>query len=866
EVLGQSFLDHPFIFEADYDVVRRQMDQLLRGQLPRFSAVYRTYRRDGSVIWCEWHHSAMTDPEGLVVSVLSQAVDITDRVRAEVELRHSRQVIESHLDNSPLAIVEWGPDFRFLRWSRGAERIFGYSAGEMIGRAFDKLDHPLIHPDDLAGVMQHVERLVSGKSVRDSITARNFRKDGSVVWMNWHSSSLYDAGGRLVSVLSSGIDVTDRVNAEQALRESEKEFRAAFQLALVGMTQVDPITRRYLSVNEQFCRITGYTEAELRQMDPLQITHPEDRARLEARAAEVLSGKTDHYIDQRRCIRKDGKVIWLHVAATLLRDEKGQPVRVVSAALDITDRVEVEQQLRESQRILKLLVSNLPGMAYRCRNDRDWTMIFASERAIDLTGHSAEDLTSGRVTWSSLLHPDEADALWNTVQQAVAERRPFQLEYRLRHRDGSWRWMWEQGQGVYDEAGNLLALEGFITDVTERKRAEQQLAAERDRAEAASRAKDRFIATLSHELRSPLTPARALLSVLRDDPRLPADVRCDLQTVHRNVQIESRLIDDLLDVTRLARGDVEIEWQICDVHPLITAAVNSARSTPQARGINFRIEPNATARHARIDPHRLTQVLWNLLENATKFTPAGGTVSVRTFNPPPADGPARICIEVQDTGVGIAPEHMPHIFEPFERGESRHRYQYTGLGLGLAIARSLTEKMGGTISAESQGPGCGATFTITLPTAAAPWGIPAEQPADSQQPDFSSALVVPDGLRVLLVEDHTTTGEILGRLLGRIGCRTTVASSSAEALRAAAEEEFDLILSDIGLPDGSGHELLRVLRQRGLKAPAIALSGYGMSSDLESSRAAGFVRHLTKPIDFQTLRAAIAEATHGQRD
>ncbi|HRK30331.1 MAG TPA: PAS domain S-box protein [Tepidisphaeraceae bacterium] len=989
EMLGSNFLEHPFIHKDDLDNLQARMELLLSGRLPRFSAVCRNHRKDGAEIHCEWHNSAMLDAEGKVISVLSQAVDVTDRVVAESSLVATRESLERHLDNSEIAIVEWGPDFRFTRWSRGAERIYGWTASEMIGTRFDTLDPPMIPPESMPDAMRHIELLLSGRASTDSIVVKNHRKDGSMVWMNWHGSSLYDASGKLVSVLSQGMDVTERIAAEQRERATAEQFRAAFELTLVGMTQLNATTRRYERVNEQFCQITGYTADELLQMSPFEITHPDDLAPLAETARRMEAGECDHYVDQRRIIRKDGSERWIHVAATLLRDAANAPQRVVSAAIDITDRVTAEQQLKksesefraafelaivgmvevdaatgrfvrvndrycemsgysreelfkltptdityepdranaerklrqmlsgetpdyisekrcvrkdgsvmwihvaatmlrspngqsdraigviiditqrmraqtalaESERRLATLVSNLPGITYRCRNDRDWTMEYISDRTVEVVGFDASDFVDGTRTWASLLAPQDVDAVWAAVQTALDNKEPFQFEYRVKHRDGSWRWMWEQGRGVYDDAGNLLRLEGFILDISHRKTAEVALRQAKEQAEAANRAKDRFIASLSHELRTPLTPVRALLSVLREDARLPADVRADLHIVHRNVQTESALIDDLLDVTRLVRGDFQVELQPCDVHPQIQQAIRNAEASLDGKQITFRAELQAPRSRVLADPRRLGQVLSNLIGNAVKFTPTGGSIAVVTENEPP--GVLRV--SVIDSGIGIASEQLQNIFQPFERGEVQHRYEYTGLGLGLAIARSLLEKMNGTITAASAGAGSGATISFCMPiaqspsvqTPALPWSSrePSGQPSG---PLAASPALSPLALDVLLVEDHAATADILSRLLRRVGCTVKTVATKLAAVEAAQAHRFDLILSDIGLPDGTGHQLLTELRARGDNTRAIALSGFGAAPDIAASREAGFAEHLTKPVDFEFLRAAIS--------
>jgi CheY-like chemotaxis protein len=303
---------------------------------------------------------------------------------------------------------------------------------------------------------------------------------------------------------------------------------------------------------------------------------------------------------------------------------------------------------------------------------------------------------------------------------------------------------------------------------------------------------------------------------------------------------------------------VDIKLQRCDLHLLLRQALDTAAAAAENKGLRIESHLHAARSIVNADPQRLNQVFWNLLGNALKFTSSGGLIEVFTDNP----SRDTIRMRVTDTGIGIAPEHLPLIFEPFERGETRHRYEYTGLGLGLSIARSLLELMNGSIDAHSDGLGRGATFVVTLPAAdSVPPGTPTPAPPDTA----TRRPAEPPGTRrepsVLVVEDHQPTAQILARLLRRGGRRVAVAASASEARQiVAVEPAFDLLLCDIGLPDESGHDLLRSLRQAGVTAPAIALSGFGMDRDISASRAAGFVEHLVKPIDFRALEDAIVRA------
>ena len=383
----------------------------------------------------------------------------------------------------------------------------------------------------------------------------------------------------------------------------------------------------------------------------------------------------------------------------------------------------------------------------------------------------------------------------------------------------------------------------------------------RSEAETANRAKDRFMATLSHELRTPLTPVLAVISTLEsrlDARQVPTgELREGLVKIRRNVALEARLIDDLLDLTRISQGKLELKREAADLREILEHALETSFG-PMSAATRPRLDLDLAAGDHRLwaDAPRLTQVFWNLLSNALKFTPPEGEVRLRTWR----EEPDVVVAEVADTGIGIEPEALPHVFDAFVQGPRDITRQFGGLGLGLAISKAIVQAHGGILTAASEGRGHGATFCVWLP-AALPKGIEAPRPTPSP-PIPVPRVEDPKTLHVLLVEDHEDTAEAMADLLRVTGRRVTVARSVAEALAAAeaAQGEFDLVLSDVGLPDGTGHDLMRELRRR-YNLPGIALTGYGMEDDVERSREAGFARHLTKPVHIETLEAAIRQVT-----
>lgn len=377
-----------------------------------------------------------------------------------------------------------------------------------------------------------------------------------------------------------------------------------------------------------------------------------------------------------------------------------------------------------------------------------------------------------------------------------------------------------------------------LTDLTEREALIS--------AEAANRAKDRFLAALSHELRTPLTPVVMVVAAMEIDARLPSDVREDLAMVRRNVELETRLIDDLLDLSRVISGKLRMRAEPISTKSLIQNVLNMVSSDVNQKSLNVRCQWLASRDCVDGDPARLQQLIWNVIKNAVKFSSQRGEIAVRLWN----SDDTTLQLEIRDRGVGINPALLTRIFNAFEQAETSSARQPGGLGLGLTISKAIVEMHGGDIRADSDGPGKGTTITVTLPVSTAQIAAP---PAPAVSSDTSAAN---RKFRVLLVEDHRETATILAKLLERSGHTVAVAHTVESALSRASAEPFDLIISDIGLPDGTGHDLMRQIRKT-CGIPGVALTGYGMEDDLNRSREFGFAEHIVKPVNLTHLQSVM---------
>ncbi len=412
-------------------------------------------------------------------------------------------------------------------------------------------------------------------------------------------------------------------------------------------------------------------------------------------------------------------------------------------------------------------------------------------------------------------------------------------------------------------------------DVTRRKKIESELRSARRDAERAVRTKDRFLSVLSHELRTPLMPVLATVQVLQERSDLTPELREAMGMIRRNLELEARLIDDLLDLNRIRRGRLELIRDLTDVHARIRNVLRLCEVDLRSGNIELELHLDATAHRLMADPGRVQQVIWNLLKNAIKYSPSSGRITVRTRNvtgtsdfptdlfpwsqdssgdwgsPPQLHGPGQrfVVVEVLDAGVGISAEHLSGIFDNFERMDADAPL-FDGVGLGLTISRALIELHGGRIWGHSDGLGQGAVFTVALPL------CEIEQPQQTARRPAATGHRARPGQQILLVEDHPDTAKVMTCLLRNYGYSVTTATTVSAAIAASKDTAFDLLVSDIGLPDGTGIDVITHLRQDS-DIPAIALSGFGMEEDVARSRNAGFSDHLVKPINLKHFEAAL---------
>jgi PAS domain S-box-containing protein len=554
---------------------------------------------------------------------------------------------------------------------------------------------------------------------------------------------------------------------------------------------------------------------------------------------------------------------------------EGDFLGYIGSCIDIEDRKQAETALYQSEERFRLSTYAVDGVVYDW--DLETHLVYRSEGLYRLIGIHPEAVPAAKEWWAERIHPEDL-AYIQTVLTSIFEGNSdrYEFEYRVRHCDGRWLNVWDRGYLIRNQQGQLKRVVGSTTDITSRKQAEQErehlLHRERlarEEAEAANRIKDEFLAVLSHELRSPLNPILGWSKLLRAGNLDASQTARALETIERNAKLQTQLIEDLLDVSRILQGKLNLNMVPVDLVSSIEAALETVRLAAEAKLIQIQTTLDPLVGHVLGDAARLQQVIWNLLSNAVKFTPEEGQIEVRlssvTVPQPNHSGrtTAYAQIQVADTGKGIDPDFLPYVFEYFRQEDSRTTRKFGGLGLGLAIVRHLVELHGGTVQVDSLGENQGATFTVRLPLLKEN-GIK-QQAQDNALPTFAANAEPLQAVKILLVDDDEDSRNLIAFTLNQSGAIVTPVSSAAEALDVLKETRFDLLISDIGMPEMDGYTLMQQIRamppEQGGDMLAIALTAYAGEYDQRRAIAVGFQKHISKPVEPNAL-VRIVSATY----
>jgi len=632
--------------------------------------------------------------------------------------------------------------------------------------------------------------------------------------------------------MSSHID-DPRARAEAQLRISEDRFRYIFENAAVGIAEVG-VDGRFVTVNTKLCEITGYSRAELLERSFQEITHPDDLAADEALARRLASGEFQDYTMEKRYVRKDGSIVAVNLSASAVRAADGLLLHFIAIVEDISVRKAAEEALRSSEeRFRSVFQHAATGIAI---TDIAGRFIQCNPAYEALVGYTSEELR--HVVFSELVHPDDRSENLREISRLREGLAPhLEIENRYRRKDGTAVWVNKFVTVMRDKHGTPTHMMALVTDITERR-------ALHDAQQQAMRQKDEFIAVLAHELRNPLAPIRTSVSLLRGVlPQDPVLVRCR-DVIERQVGHMARLIDDLLDISRLSRGELRLQRGPTLMSEVIDSAMELTQPLLNQRRQRLRVEAPGTPLLIEADAARLTQVLGNLLDNASKYSPPDTEIHVSVH-----DEQSELLIRVKDRGVGIAASHLDRVFDMFAQTDGARALRSGGLGIGLALARRLVHMHGGTITVSSQGPGRGSEFVVRLPQ------VPAAAAGEAFPAPPVAAPWVPIQRRVLVADDNQDAAEMMAALFEQLDCDVRAVHDGESAVLQADQFRPDVVVLDIGMPGMDGYEACERIRREpwGASMLIVALTGWGQDSDRQRSARAGFDHHFVKPVDMAEL-------------
>ncbi|HZW06578.1 MAG TPA: PAS domain S-box protein, partial [Phycisphaerales bacterium] len=764
------------------------------------------------------------------------------------ELARRSDQLAAFLDTAAVGLHRVGPDGIIL-WANDAElQMLGYSREEYVGRHIAEFH---ADPEAIADIMA---RLGRHERLR-GYEARLRRRDGEIRQV-LIDSSVYCEDGRFIHTQCFTRDITAERAAEAALRASERRARQIIDAVPAAVYTTDA-QGRVTSFNPAAVVFSGRTPElgtdrwcvtwRLYYPDGTRMPHDQCPMAMALRGEPVPAGV------EAMAERPDGSRLWFQPFPTVLRDAEGRVTGAVNMLVDITAR---KQEEAAAARLAAIVESSDDAIVSKDLNGIVRTWNAGAERTF---GYTALEMVGRPI--STLLPSDRSDEGAEILRRLKRGERVDHFETVRKTKDGRLIDVAVTVSPVRDATGRIVGASKVARDVTERRSAQREretlLAAERAaraEAERLGRMKDEFLATLSHELRTPLSAVLGWTSIMRRPGCDAATIQSGLEVIDRNARVQTRLVEDLLDMSRVMAGKLQIRPQAVDVPALVRAAVESVQAAATAKGVAVRCDLACGAAHVWGDPTRLQQVVWNLLSNAVKFTPSGGVVAVGVSR----QG-KQLEIGVADTGEGIAPEFLPAVFDRFRQADASTTRRHGGLGLGLAIVKQLVEAHGGSVRAESPGQGRGAVFTVTLP-AHLPPGADAAQPAGvPSELDRGRPLA---GLCVLVVDDDGDATDLVRRVLSETGATVHIAPGGEEALDMVPAVHPDVIVSDLSMPGMDGFTLLRLVRSlspgTGDGIPVVAHSALARPEDREQALAAGFCAFVAKPIEPAELVAAVA--------
>jgi PAS domain S-box-containing protein len=794
-----------------------------------FQSDYRFQTRDGTATWLHGTAVALRNNSGEIIGYVGTVTDITARQSAENRLQLREKELQLATDHAPVGIAHCSRDERFLFVNRAYARRFGKSPEELIGKSISDV----LGKKAQESIQQYVTRVLTGERVEFEIEIP-FDQLGSRLMQCAYEPEV-DSNAEVLGWIAVVLDVTERRKAEAELIQSEHRF-AQFMEHLPGLAWIKDLQGRYIYANDAAVDVFGVTRQNLFGKSDHEIFDSITAAQFKEHDWRALASAGGIQVVEMLANRA-GELRSSLVSKFVIPGADHKPAFIGGMAIDITDRLNAESDLRRNKDRLELAqrAGRIGTFDWNIKtNDVEWS---AMEE--ELYGLPAGSFGGQLENWKKTLHPDDRERAITDCEFAVREKADLVAEFRIIRPDGQIRWIFAQGKIVCDNNGEPQRMIGVNMDVTDQKQAEAAL-------READRRKDEFLATLAHELRNPLAPLQHSLQLLRNPDSDRAQAYSLYDVMARQVHHLGRLVDDLLEVSRITSGKIELRLEKIDIADVIRQAIETSRTLIDSAGVSFASSVPSEKLFVEGDSVRLSQVFTNLLNNAAKYTNQGGSVWI---------GAERerdeVVIRVRDTGIGISAEMLPKVFDLFAQSEKVFTRSHGGLGIGLTLVRGLVQLHGGTVTVHSDGLGKGSEFDVRLPSVSAP-------SAAKQLPQIDSKKLV-GTRRILIVDDNVDAATTLGAILRVLGADVQLAHDGPSALSVIDQFRPDMILLDLGMPEMDGYEVAKRIRKRHEfnDIKLVALTGWGQEEDRRRTQQAGFDHHLVKPAELSVLRALL---------
>ncbi|MEL7034256.1 MAG: PAS domain S-box protein [Cyanobacteria bacterium J06592_8] len=849
EVINKTDYDLPWkkteaeAYQADDRIV-------INSNIAKLGIIETQVQADGKQIWLETNKLPLYNLTGEVIGVLGTYQDISDRKLAEVNLRQSQEFLQTVLDVLPLCVFWKDRQSVYL----GCNQNFANAAGlatpkEIVG----KTDYDLPWAETEAEVYRtDDEEVMASDTNKLGIIETQVQADGNQVWIETSKVPLDSVEGEVIGILGMYQDITDRKRAEIALQAKTEELDRFFSLAL-DLLCIANTDGYFVRLNTQWEKTLGYPLSELEGSRFLDYVHPDDVDKTLAALNQLKEGKeVQNLLNRYRC--RDGSYRWLEWRATPQGD------LIYAAARDITERKQTEDHLRELSTRLNLAVESARIGIW------DWNIpqniLVWDQQMYDLYDITPDEFTSIYDAWFNRLHPEDRPLAQTVSQHALTGEKDYDTEFRVIHSDGSLRFIKANAIVQRNAQGEPERMIGINYDITQHKQAEAQLKQTNEELARATRLKDEFLANMSHELRTPLNAILGMTEVLQEEVlgNINSQQQKALETVERSGSHLLELINDILDVSKIESGQMELDCTSVSIHHLCQSSLSFIKQQALKKRIQLEIKLPVGLPEVVVDERRIRQVLINLLNNAVKFTPSGGRITLEvTFpvqNTEELSVKNPLQIAIIDTGIGIPPEKMKKLFQPFVQIDSALNRQYSGTGLGLALVKRIVELHGGEVELTSA-EGIGSRFTIVLPSVVSSFSSVEQHtpsPLNTIYPTQSQ-----DSPLILLAEDNEANIRTISSYLRAKHYRLLIAKNGEEAITLAQSKTPDLIVMDIQMPKMDGLEAIKQIRQDPnlIHIPIVALTALAMSGDREQCLEAGASDYLSKPIKLKQLADSI---------